>query len=177
LLERRTQRILAVALFSVMLVTTDFVQPRLDYHVAAQAVAADYTPGDLIILESGWDDNAFRYEMTQALHDSNAPIIRTLPWTGNYMIVKPVVPQVEGDLLAHRRVWVVNWLQPPQVTAFLDKGGEGYIRVLSKETSVGKQYVGQYGDDTVREVLFERPELTTPGKSFSGVLSLRDTIL
>jgi hypothetical protein len=53
LVNRRAGNVLALALVAVSLAAPTVIQPRLDYHVAAQAVAADYTPGDLIVLETG----------------------------------------------------------------------------------------------------------------------------
>ena len=54
LIEQRPRQLLTATLVVVSLSTVDFVQPRLDSNVAAQALAAEYTPGDLIILEDGW---------------------------------------------------------------------------------------------------------------------------
>ncbi len=177
LLEPRVRRVLALALVLVALPTTDFTQPRLDYHVAAKAVAADYTPGDLVILEAGWDDNAFRYELMLALPDPDPTIIRTLPWVGNRFVVRPVVPQVEGDIKAHRRVWVVNWLQPSQVIPFLDAGNDGFVRVLTRETSTGEQYKTLYRDPTARAALFERPDTSRTSYLYGDVLALRDALI
>lgn len=178
LLNPQIRRVFAGALIAVALVTTDFIQPRLDYHIAAQAVAADYTPGDLIILEDGWDDNAFRYELMLALPaDPEPEIIRTLPWVGNRFVIRPVVPQVEEQIKAHRRVWVVNWLQPPQVIPFLDQGNHNFVRVLTRETSTGAQYKGLYEDRTVRSVLFERPTFAESPRVYGEILALRDSLI
>jgi hypothetical protein len=178
LLNPQVRRIFVVALIAVALVTTDFIQPRLDYHLAAQAVAADYTPGDLIILEDGWDDNAFRYELMLALPAAPEPeIIRTLPWVGNRFVIKPVVPQVEDQIKAHRRVWVVNWLQPPQVIPYLDQGNHNFVRVLTRETSTGAQYKGLYDDTIVRAILFERLTFAEPPRVYGEILALRDTLV
>ncbi len=177
LIAGQARRILAIMLVAVALVTTDFTQPRLDYHLAAQAVAADFTPGDLIILETGWDDNAFRYELTLALPAEPEPeIIRTLPWVGNRFVVRPVVPQVEDRIRAHRRVWIVNWLQPSQVIPFLDKGGDGFTRVISRTSPIGTQYKDLYSDPLVREVLFERPETGKTEYHFGDVPGSRFTL-
>jgi hypothetical protein len=178
LLNPQIRHVFAGALVAVALVTTDFIQPRLDYHVAAQAVAADYTPGDLIILEDGWDDNAFRYELMLALPSDPEPeIIRTLPWVGNRFVIRPVVPQVEEQIKAHRRVWVVNWLQPPQVIPFLDQGSHSFVRVLTRETSTGMQYKGLYADTTVRSILFERLTFAEPPRVYGEILALRDALI
>ncbi len=177
LMGQRTGQALSVSLVAVSLAAPGIIQPRLDYHLAAQAVAADYTPGDLIILETGWDDNAFRYELMLALGDAAEPqIIRTLPWVDNRQAGTPVVPQIEGDIKAHRRVWIVNWLQPSQVIPFLDKGSDGFVHVLTRETSTGQQYANLYKDVTVREVLYERPDTSQPPRTYGDMLALRDAL-
>jgi hypothetical protein len=180
LLDKRTRNLLALLLVIVLPATAVPLQIRLDYHVAAQALAADYTRGDPIILENGWDDNAFRYELLLALpgdNRNNAQVIRTLPWVDNKNQPVPVVPQVKPMILANRRVWVVNWLQPSQVIPYLDQGSDGYIRVISRETSVGTQYKTAYNDVLVREVLYERPNTTQPPRVYGDLVALRDTLL
>jgi 4-amino-4-deoxy-L-arabinose transferase-like glycosyltransferase len=178
LVNQRAANVLALSLVAVFLAVPTVIQPRLDYNVAAQAVASEYTPGDLIILETGWDDNAFRYELMLALGDSAEPhIIRTLPWVDNRQPGQSVVPQVEDSLKASRRVWIVNWLQPSQVMPFLDKDGAGFIRVLTRETSTGAQYRNLYDDRTIRAVLFERPIPDKETRIYGDLLALRDTLV
>jgi hypothetical protein len=163
LIQSRVREVLALALVVVSVSAQNIIQPRLDSTAAAQALAADYTPGDLVILENGWDDNAVRYEVMLALPDGeSAEIIRTLPWVKNRGEPnQPVVPQVENAIKAHRRVWVINWVQPPQVIPYLDEGNDGFVRVLTRQTPTGAQYKGLYDDPAMRVVLFEQPE---PGK-------------
>src|SRR5258707_10323916 len=178
LIERRPRQLLTLSLIVVALSTTDFVQPRLNSNLAAQALAAEYTPGDLIILENGWDDNAVRYELMLALPDGeSANIIRTLPWVSNRFQNMPVVPQVEGDMKAHRRVWVMNWLDPAQVVPFLDGGGDGFVRVLTRQTPTGDQYKDLYSDQMMRVILFERPDTSAKPYNYGDLLSLRDTLI
>jgi hypothetical protein len=177
LVNRRAGNVLALSLVAVSVAVPGVIQPRLDYHVAAQAVAADYTPGDPIVLETGWDDNAFRYELMLALGESAEPqIIRTWPWVNNRQPGMPVVLQIEDRLKAQRRIWVVNWLQPSQVIPFLDQGNDGFVRVLTRETSTGAQYQARYNDPTVRAVLFERPDLSQPPLVYGDMLALRERL-
>ena len=120
-------RIVFAALIVLLALTGDqVIQPRLDYDVTARTVAEGYSPGDLVLLETGWDDNPFRYELSLALPDE-AEIVRTLPWVDPGSIA-PVVPQVADTVRAHRRVWIVQWLTPPQVIPWLESGDDGYIR-------------------------------------------------
>ncbi len=178
LVGRQAGRVLSLSLVTLSLAAPGVIQPRLDYHLAAQAVASGYTPGDLIVLETGWDDNAFRYELMLALGESAEPqIVRTLPWVDNRQPGQPVLPQIEDMLKASRRVWVVNWLQPSQVIPYLDKGGDGFVRVITDQTSTGAQYASLYPDTAVREVLFERPDTTRSARNYGDVLALRAALV
>jgi Dolichyl-phosphate-mannose-protein mannosyltransferase len=178
LLNRRAGAVLALSLAAISLASPTTIQPRLDYHVAAQAVATEYTPGDLIVLETGWDDNAFRYELMLALGDSAEPqIIRTLPWVDNREPGQPVVPHVEDAIRAHRRVWVVNWLQPSQVIPYLEDGADGFVRVLARQTSTGEQYQRLFTDTTVRAVLFERPAADASPRMYGDMFALRGALI
>jgi hypothetical protein len=179
-LAKSSRHILSAVLVISLIGAPGLLQPRLDYPAAAQAVALDYMPGDLVVLENGWDDNAFRYELILALGEGAAPdIVRTLPWVDNRDLNQPVLPQVEPLLETHRRVWLVNWLQPSQVSAFLDGGGDGFIRVLKRQTATGSQYQTLFSDQTVREILFERPQAdaANPIAQFGDGLFLRDGLL
>ena len=180
LLAGRTRAVLTVGLIVVLLTTSAPIQPRLDYDHAAQAVAADYMPGDLIILENGWDDNAFRYELLLALGDNAAPdIVRTLPWVDNRTTGDPVLPRVELLIKAKRRVWLINWLQPSQVSGFLAGGGDGFQQVISHETPTGAQYASLFADQNVRETLYEQPQpiSAAPIARFGDNLLLHDALL
>lgn len=175
LLPRQAQTLFVVAFLLVVLPVTDIVQPRLDYDVAAAVVAEGYSPGDLVVLENGWDDNAFAYEIRLAV--GNPSIIRTLPWVDTRREIVPVVPQIEGELEAARRVWVVNWLQPSQVMPFFDAGGLGYQRAQFSETFVGVQYKDLYGDNDVTVALYERVQQGETPLAFGDKLALHDAIV
>jgi 4-amino-4-deoxy-L-arabinose transferase-like glycosyltransferase len=130
------------------------IQPRLHSEVAAEALATVYQPGDAVILEAGWDDNAFAYEIAQALPD-DAEIVRTQPWTNERTGGAPVVPQIEPVLLAHERVWVVQWLQAPQVLPFLEGGGDGFHLAQTLDVSAG-EYGARFFAPTIQVRLYTR---------------------
>lgn len=157
----------------VSLVLPPLIQPRLDYHVAAAALAALHQPGDLVVLETGWDDNAFRYEIRQRLVPG-AQIIRTLPWVDNRTGNVPVVPQIADTLAAHDRIWAVQWLQPSQVIPHLT--ASGYTRTQAVFTDVGAQYRGAFtafgAADEVQVVRLVRPAATLDA-DFGGAFTLR----
>ncbi len=134
--------------------TPQVIQPRLHSEAAAQALASAYQPGDAVILETGWDDNAFAYEVAQAL-PGGAEIVRTLPWTNERTGGQPVVPQIEPVLASHARVWVVQWLQAPQVLPFLESGGDGFQPAQTLDVSAG-DYGARFGAPTIQVRLFTR---------------------
>lgn len=153
------------------------IQPRLDYSAAAHTLAAHYSPADLIVLENGWDDNAFAYELRQVLGD-DAQIIRTLPWVNNRDAALPVVPQIEDALNAAARVWVVNWLQPSQVEPHL-RAQEGTWHEFS--AYVGDEYRGRFADfgaaDDVRLLLYVAPPQQALDLRFGEALVLEGVAL
>ncbi len=155
----RINRYVASTLVGIWLVLTlampQVIQPRLDSGAAARALAAVYQPGDAVILETGWDDNAFAYEIAQAL-PRNAEIIRTQPWTNERTGGGPVVPEIEPVLQTHARVWVVQWLQAPQVLPFLEGGGDSYHLAQSLDVSAG-DYGARFNAPTIQIRLFVRP--------------------
>jgi hypothetical protein len=168
------RRVLGLSAVAFMLLTPTIIQPRLNSDAAAQALAADFSPGDLVILETGWDDHAFYYEVSLALPD--AEMIRTLRWV-RARPTRPVVPEVEDDIRDHQRVWVVNWLQPSQVISYLDDGAQGFQRVLTREVPVSAQYLTLFDDPTIELVLFERPDTSESPRVFGDVLALHDALV
>ena len=162
-LIRLAARALFAALLAILSLASDpVIQPRMDVDAAARSLAAQASPGDLVILETGWDDNAFEYELSLALPDG-VQTVRTLPWTGDPGQAVPVVPQVEDRVRAHRRVWVVQWLQPSQVIPWLEAGDAGYLKTIERTTPTGAQYAIAYPDDpAIRTVLFGGPTTGDP---------------
>ncbi len=148
---------IATSLFLVPL-----IQPRLAYDATAARVATGYSPGDLIVLETVWDDNAFRYELRRAVGE-DAQIIRTLPWVNNRDPYQPVVPQIRDEIDDTRRIWVVQWNSAPEVLPYLDSAESGFERMLELTAPVGEQYEGRFADvgaaDNVQIVLFGEVDL------------------
>lgn len=167
-LSANTARVLAAAVVIVLLLDQPVIQPRLDSDTAAQAVAAQFSAGDVIILETGWDDNAFAYEFRLALPDGT-PIIRTLPYTDPAAELRPLLND-------YRRAWVIQWLQAPAVLPALT-AADDWQMVLALDTPVGVQYDGLYGDATIRARLFARPDLSDERWQFGDRFALHDALL
>jgi 4-amino-4-deoxy-L-arabinose transferase-like glycosyltransferase len=146
--------VLTIVWVILILTMAPIIQPRLDSGTAARALATAYQSGDAVILEAGWDDNAFAYEIEQAL-PKGAEITRTLPWTNDRTGGAPVVPQIEPILQSHRRVWVVQWLQAAQVLPYLQSGGDGFQAAQSLDVSAG-DYGARFSAPTIQIRLFTR---------------------
>jgi hypothetical protein len=170
------RRVLIVALVILALSSTRVIQPRLASDFAAQTLAAMYSPGDLIVLETGSDDNAFEYELELALDDPNVEIIRTLRWVRTRGGVLPVIDEIDYELRQVQRVWVVQWFQPSQIMPALDAGEFGYRRALQRELSVGAEYLGLFDDQPITLALYSRIDGDEP-RNFGDLLTLHSAIL
>ncbi len=153
-IDRRIAAGLATLWLCLTLAFPQVIQPRLDSSAAAQALAGAYQPGDAVILETGWDDNAFAYEIGQAL-PAGSEIIRTQPWTNERTGGGVFLDEIEPVLQAHARVWVVQWLQAPQVLPFLEGGGDGFRQQQALDVSAGA-YGERFFAPTILVRLFVR---------------------
>ncbi len=179
-LRQPARLVFAAGAVLALLTRAEEIQPRLDYDRVAGALAAQYSPGDLIVLETGFDDNAFQYELTLAVPDDSPTIIRTLPWVelGRPERHRPVVEQVAGLLRTHRRVWVVHWLQPAVLLPYLEAGNDGFRRVLTQTTPTGERYQQLYpADPLVESHLYERPALNGELVVFGDLFALHDAVI
>lgn len=137
------------------------IQPRIDYPPVAQALAADYRDGDLIVVETGWDDDAFLYEIRREV-GFDADVIRTLQWVDYRGENKLVVLEVEDRLRAAERIWVIHWNQPTQVASWLQGDHEDFEQVSVSYHPVGHEmevYADGYFarvDGDIRLYLFEK---------------------
>jgi hypothetical protein len=167
-------RILISAWLIVTLATPMVIQPRIDSDAAARMVAQDYAAGDLIVLETGWDDNAFAYELRQVIPD--AEITRTITRADIYSHDKDLLPAITPQLESHRRTWVIQWLQAPQIMNALEGGTSGYRAVLRRELPVNADYRQRFGDSVIKMVLYEKPQLDKTPRQFGDVFTLRDAL-
>ncbi len=166
--------ILIGAWILVTLATPTVIQPRIDSDVAARIVAQDYAAGDLVVLETGWDDNAFAYELRQVI--PNAEIIRTITRADIYSHDKDLLPAITPQLESHRRVWVVQWLQAPQIMNALESGTVGFKPVIRRELPVNADYRQRFGDSVIKMVLYEKPELDVTSHQFGDLFTLHDAL-
>ena len=170
---------LLIAYLVVSVGLPPLIQPRLAYDQTAELLATHVNPADLIILETGWDDNAFAYEIRQRL-GYDASIIRTLPWVNDRVEPALIVQQIEEALQHAERVWVVNWYQPSQLIPYLSNAETGFVPIVSTQASVGADYQGRFAydgaDNHVKIAGFAQPRLTGEGMGFGTEMILQDAL-
>lgn len=172
LIQQRTALVLAGALVVVTLATPTIIQPRLDYAAAIAPVQQNFSPGDLIVLETGWDDNSFAYELGRLLPQSE--IIRTIARADIYVDDKDMLPEILPRLAEHPRVWVIQWLQAPQIMPYLETPANGYQSVFTTDLPVNHEYRDRFGDSIVKIALYERPDTAREPQNFGDLLNLQD---
>jgi 4-amino-4-deoxy-L-arabinose transferase-like glycosyltransferase len=141
------------------------VQVRGAMPLLAEAIAEDYQPTDLIVVETGWSDDEFIYEIRHEL-GWDIDIIRTLQWVDGRGEDKLVVLEIEDQLRAAERIWVIHWNQPPSVVPWLQGTDQSYDEVRYTRHTVGpevEQYMDGFFariDGDYRLYLFENREPT-----------------
>ena len=166
-LPLRAGQILTGAAVIVMLAAPGVIQPHLPFDAVAAAVAADYSPGDLIVLETGWDDRAAAYELGLALPP--AEVIATLPWVNHVGQAEPALPHVQPALETVQRVWVIQWFQAPTVLPYLQSSDSGFRQVITHAISTGPAYTARFpGHPLITAALFERVAADAAGPVFSS---------
>jgi uncharacterized membrane protein len=150
----RYGRWLLLVWMGVTLGTPVLIQPRLDATPLLSRLRQAIAPDDLVVLEAGWDDNALAYELSRVL--PGVEIIRTISRADIYSNEKDLLPELLPRIQAHNRVWVLQWLQAPQILPALDTDGSGYRRVLEDSQPVNESYRQRFGDSTVVAVQFQR---------------------
>jgi len=111
------------------------VQPRLPVDQAAAVLAEGYQPGDGVILETGWDDNAAAYEIRRAI-GADAAIVRMLAYLPQRPDAPPPsIPPAAEIIAPFERIWVIHWLTAPHVRSYLDASADGWARLSAAEVS------------------------------------------
>jgi 4-amino-4-deoxy-L-arabinose transferase-like glycosyltransferase len=164
-------RRVGITVLAVLLAFTVYreqpIQPRGAMPLLAQAMAEDFRPDDLIVVETGWSDDEFIYEIRYELGwDIN--IIRTLQWVDGRGEDKLVVLEIEDQLRAAERIWVIHWNQPPSVVPWLQGNSDLYAEVSYTRHTVGPEVEAYMDglfariDGDYRLYLFENQNPTPP---------------
>lgn len=131
------------------------IQPRLPIDGAAAVIAAGYQPGDGVILETGWDDNAAAYEIRRLI-GADAAIVRMLAYLPQRPdVAPPLIPPAAEIVAPFERVWVVHWLTAPHVRSYLESGADGWTRLSAAEASA-LPYGADFGAPSIHVALYER---------------------
>jgi Dolichyl-phosphate-mannose-protein mannosyltransferase len=170
------RRLLLSLTLILVLVRGDIVQPRIDADQMAQIAAKLVDPGDLIVLEMGWDSFTIQYELKLA--GNTAPTF--MPW-----LPRPVnsptddvgkITDIHPLLQDHRRVLVLHWTQPPYAIPLLESGDSGYVQALTVDLPIGDQLGINFTDRAVQGILFERLDQQAAPRTFGDTFVLHDAI-
>jgi hypothetical protein len=128
------RRWLVGALVVWSVVTVQGVLPRLNSDTIAQAVAAGYTPTDLVILETGFDDAAFGYQLERTLPPEGLRVFRSY-YEYDFPDDPSMMAALDAQLAQSQRVWLVYWNVPPRMADKLR--GLGFGRIERQRLPVG----------------------------------------
>jgi hypothetical protein len=147
---------LLITLVIYALFTTTVVQPRYNNAVAAEALAQHYKAGDLIILQTWADDDAFNYEIQRAVGDPAIDVMMT--FEDRYRTA-PKISDVQAALDRHNRVWIVQWLNnDPKVLTYLQTRESEFTQIFTQQIPIGEEYEDLFPDPFIDLFLFERVE-------------------
>lgn len=172
-LSPRMRNVLAVALIAWAVLTPQHIIPRLNSDLAAQAVAAGYSPGDLVVLETGFDDMAFTYEMEIALPPEDR---RVFPTFSEYQYTDDAAMQaaLDAELESTDRVWLVYWNVPPRMHERLREAG--FERTARQSVPVGMDDPLYHTYPFIEVSRYVRPRRDEAALNFGGELRLLDVI-
>lgn len=127
-LDARPRAVLLAALVGWAILTPQNVVPYINADQAAQIVAEGYSPGDLVLLETGFDDAVFQYEMRLALEKLDPNPVNSLKvfrsfWEYDFPSDSDMLDALNLELGADSRVWLVYWNVPQRLAALLETKG------------------------------------------------------
>ena len=172
-LSPRLRNVLTAALIAWAVLTPQHVIPRLNSDLAAQTVAEGYSPGDLVLLETGFDDMAFAYEMVIALPPEDR---RVFPTFSEYQYANDAEMQaaLDAELETTDRVWLVYWNVPPRMHERLRDAG--FERTTRKSVPVGVDDPLYHTYPFIEVSRYVRPRRDDEALNFGGELRLLDVI-
>lgn len=172
-LSPRLRNVLTTALIAWAVLTPQHIIPRLNSDLAAQAVAGGYSPGDLVVLETGFDDMAFAYEMEIALPPEDR---RVFPTFSEYRYANDaaMLAALDAELESADRVWLVYWNVPPRMDERLREAG--FERTAQARVPVGVDDPLYHTYPFIEVSRYVRPRLDSASLDFGGELRLLDVI-
>ncbi len=129
--------------------------PRLNSHLAAQAIADGYSVGDMVLLETGFDDAAFGYQIERSLPAYGQRIFRSY-YEYDYPDDPAMMAALDRALANTQRVWLVYWNVPPRMADKLS--GLGFVRLERVRLPVGSGDPLYQRDPWMTVSLWARPQ-------------------
>lgn len=173
-LPARGRSVLVGALVAWAILTPQNVIPRLNSDLVAQTVAAGWSPGDFVLLETGFDDMAFAYELETVLPDLDRRIFPSF-YEYDYPDDSAMLADLEAALAREERVWLVYWNVPPRLAGMLEQ--RGYTRVHTGRVPVGINDPLYRLYPEVEVSLFVRPRTPAEPRVFGGLFALTDAVV
>lgn len=152
-----------------VMLTPQGILPRLNSDSIAQAVADGYSPGDLVILETGFDDAAFGYQLERTLPMTDLRVFRSY-YEYDFPDDDSMMAALDVQIALSERVWLIYWNVPPRMAEKLS--GLGYIRQSRVDVPIGSGDPLYVRDPIARVSLWARPPSDSEGVVFGDSLRL-----
>jgi hypothetical protein len=172
-IQPRIQLPLIIAVIVWMILTPQGVVPRINSVLVAETIDAGYNPGDMVLLETGFDDVAFEYELKYLLPPSNQNIFRSY-YLYDYPDDAAMQQQLAVELSDQQRVWLVYWNVPPRMADQLR--GLGFQNEGRWTLPMGEGDIMYERYPTVQITLFTRPDAAVSPVNFGDVFTLHDAV-
>ncbi|MBC8171357.1 MAG: glycosyltransferase family 39 protein, partial [Anaerolineae bacterium] len=173
-LQPRLQGLLAGAMLVWMLFTPQGIIPRINSDGVARAIALAYNPGDFVLLETGFDDVAFEYELLLTLPPENRQVFRSY-YEYDYPDDAAMMNRLNSLLETQQRVWLVYWNVPARMANHLLS--LGFTAIQQTEIPIGENDPLYPTYPTIEITLFARPDLTGETHSFGDLFELKDRLV
>jgi 4-amino-4-deoxy-L-arabinose transferase-like glycosyltransferase len=160
--------LLLIAMVGWAILTPQGIIPRLNTDLVAQTIAETSASGDLIVLETGFDDAAFAYELRHTLPDDQRVFMTFSEY--DYPGDAELLAALDVEIAASHRVWLVYWNIPQRMADRLSAAG--FSRLSRTDLPVGADDPLYVIDPTVRVFLYARPDLSQSAQDFGGALTL-----
>lgn len=172
-IPRRVQIPLTAALVGWMILMPQGAVPYINSVPVAEQVAQGYNPGDLVLLETGFDDVAFEYELRHEL-SAHDPLVFRSYYLYDYPDDDTMMAQLDEVLRTRQRVWLVYWNVPPRMADWLRDLGFRNEGRWSLPMGGGDVMYELY--PTVQITQFVRPRSTQSETRFGDLFTLHDVV-
>lgn len=151
------------------ILTPQEILPHLNSDLVAETIAEGYSAGDLVILETGFDDAAFGYQLEATLPALDQRIFRSY-YEYYFPDDNSMMAALDAQIAESERIWLVYWNVPPRMADKL--AALGYHRLSREDLPVGSGDPLYERDPLVRITLWARPPVESIGLAFGDSLRL-----